>query len=84
MLCFLEDVTKWVDKGSPVDIIYLYFKLYYADRRKPHNPSYEQTVENLPINSQLVSLSFTAITSSFKGKNKAMVWCYAPKQVYTN
>ena len=23
MLCFLEDVTKWVDKGSPVDIIYL-------------------------------------------------------------
>ena len=19
-----------------------------------------------------------------KGKNKAMVWCYAPKQVYTN
>ena len=25
MLCFLEDVTKWVDKGSPVDIVYLYF-----------------------------------------------------------
>ena len=23
MLCFLEDVTKWVDEGSPVDIIYL-------------------------------------------------------------
>ena len=23
MLCFLEDVTKWVDYGSPVDIIYL-------------------------------------------------------------
>ena len=21
MLCFLEDVTKWVDEGSPVDII---------------------------------------------------------------
>ena len=26
MLCFLEDVTKWVDEGSPVDIIYLVFK----------------------------------------------------------
>ena len=23
ILCFLEDVTKWVDEGSPVDIIYL-------------------------------------------------------------
>ena len=26
MLCFLEDVTKWVDEGSPVDIIYLILK----------------------------------------------------------
>ena len=26
MLCFLEDVTKWLDEGSPVDIIYLDFK----------------------------------------------------------
>ena len=26
MLCFLEDVTTWVDEGSPVDIIYLDFK----------------------------------------------------------
>ena len=25
MLCLLEDVTKWVDEGSPVDIIYLDF-----------------------------------------------------------
>ena len=25
ILCFLEDVTKWVDEGSPVDIIYLDF-----------------------------------------------------------
>ena len=24
-MLFLEDVTKWVDEGSPVDIIYLYF-----------------------------------------------------------
>ena len=26
ILCFLEDVTKWVDKRSPVDIIYLDLK----------------------------------------------------------
>ena len=26
MLCFLEDVTQWLDEGSPVDIIYLDFK----------------------------------------------------------
>ena len=25
MLCFLEDVTKWLNEGSPVDIIYLDF-----------------------------------------------------------
>ena len=25
MLCFLKDVTKWVDEGSPVDIMYLDF-----------------------------------------------------------
>ena len=25
MLYYLEDVTKWVDEGSPVDIIYLDF-----------------------------------------------------------
>ena len=23
MLCYLEDVTKWVDEGSPVDIVCL-------------------------------------------------------------
>ena len=25
IFCFLEDVWKWVDEGSPVDIIYLDF-----------------------------------------------------------
>ena len=25
MLCFLEDITKWIDEGSPVDITYLDF-----------------------------------------------------------
>ena len=23
LLCFLEEITKWVDDGSPVDVIYL-------------------------------------------------------------
>ena len=23
MSCFLEEITKWIDEGSPVDIIYL-------------------------------------------------------------
>ena len=26
MLCFLEEITKWIDMGSPVDIIYLDFQ----------------------------------------------------------
>ena len=28
MLLFFEDVTKWVDKGSPSDIIYLEKKAF--------------------------------------------------------
>ena len=35
MLCFLEDVTKPVDEGSPVDIIYLDFFLKAFDK-VPH------------------------------------------------
>ena len=34
ILCFLEDVTKWVDEGSPVDIIYLDFKAAFD--KVPH------------------------------------------------
>ena len=26
LLCFFEELTKWVDEGSPVDIIYLDFQ----------------------------------------------------------
>ena len=26
MLCFLEEITKWLEEGSPVDIIYLDFR----------------------------------------------------------
>ena len=30
LLCFFEEITKWVDEGSPVDIIYLDFqKAFY-------------------------------------------------------
>ena len=25
LLCFFEEITKWVDDGSPVDVIYLDF-----------------------------------------------------------
>ena len=26
LLCFCEEITKWVDEGSPVDVIYLDFQ----------------------------------------------------------
>ena len=39
--------------------------LYCADRPKPPNPSYAQTVQNRPVKSQFVGLSFTAIRSLF-------------------
>ena len=26
LLCFLEDITKWVDDGSPVDVVYIDFQ----------------------------------------------------------
>ena len=26
LLCFFEEITKWVDDGSPVDVVYLDFK----------------------------------------------------------
>ena len=26
LICFLEEITKWVDDGSPVDVIYLDFQ----------------------------------------------------------
>ena len=26
MLCFFEEITKWIDEGSPADIIYLDFQ----------------------------------------------------------
>ena len=26
MLCFLVEITKWIDEGSPIDIIYLDFR----------------------------------------------------------
>ena len=32
--CFLEEITKWIDEGSPVDIIYLDFQK--AFEKVPH------------------------------------------------
>ena len=26
VMFFFEEITKWIDEGSPVDIIYLYFQ----------------------------------------------------------
>ena len=34
LLCFLEEITKWVDDGSPVDVIYLDFQKAFA--KVPH------------------------------------------------
>ena len=34
MLCFLEEITKWIDEGSPVDIIYLDFQKVFD--KVPH------------------------------------------------
>ena len=34
VLCFLEEITKWVDDGSPVDVIYLDFQKAFG--KVPH------------------------------------------------
>ena len=34
VLCFFEEITKWIDEGSPVDIIYLDFQKAFD--RMPH------------------------------------------------
>ena len=28
LLCFFEEITKWVDDGSPVDVVYLDFQFF--------------------------------------------------------
>ena len=30
MLCFLEEITKWIDEGSPVDVMYLDVQTAFA------------------------------------------------------
>ena len=34
LLCFLEDITKWVDDGSPVVVVYLDFQKAFD--KAPH------------------------------------------------
>ena len=34
LLCFLEEIARWVDDGSPVDVIYLDFQ--YSFDKVPH------------------------------------------------
>ena len=38
LLCFLEEITKWVDDGSPVDVVYLDFQKAFA--KVPHQNCY--------------------------------------------
>ena len=33
-LCFSEEITKWVDDGSPVDVVYLDFQKAFD--KEPH------------------------------------------------
>ncbi len=33
LLCFFEEITKWVDEGSPVDVIYLDFRKAFVPRQ---------------------------------------------------
>ena len=40
LLCFFEEITKWVDEGSPVDVIYLDFQ--EAFDKVPHQISNTQ------------------------------------------
>ena len=34
LFCFLEEITKWVDDGSPVDVVYLNFQKVFD--KVPH------------------------------------------------
>ena len=61
----LTDITGQVSFQQTSVICVTYLTLYCTDRPKPPNPSYAQTVQNHPVNSQFVGLSFTAITSFF-------------------
>ena len=35
LLCFFEEITKWVDDGSPIDVIYLDFQKAFD--KVPHH-----------------------------------------------
>ena len=36
MLCFLEEIIKWIDEGSPVDNIIIYLDFQKAFDKVPH------------------------------------------------
>ena len=38
LLCFLEEITKWIDVGSLVDIMYLDFQIAFD--KVPHKSYY--------------------------------------------
>ena len=61
LLCVLEEITKWVDDGSPVVIIYLDFQkafdkvpnqrlkvgLYFRRRQAPRAPPHDAPVRSI-------------------------------------
>ena len=34
LMCFLEDITKWVDDGPPVNVVYVDFQIAFG--KVPH------------------------------------------------
>ena len=34
LLCLFEEITKWIDDGSPVDVVYLDFQKTESNSRK--------------------------------------------------
>ena len=49
LICFLEEITKWVDEGSPVDVIYLDFQKAFD--KVPHERlilKFTPVMSNLP------------------------------------
>ena len=54
LLCFLEEITKWVDDGSPVDVIHLDFQKAFdkvphqrlISKLKSHGMELDRTMAN--------------------------------------